>query len=131
MSESRGVYEGRLQVDDGDLQAGEGPHAGESVYHDLESNTYRFVRKGDQKHNDLHGKRVASVSGTSGPLYDEQGNKVTEGDPHHFNPLPTDEHFEQDARDSEGRLTHTRPTVHPDGESETVTSHTAAYTKGA
>lgn len=126
----KGEYEGRLQVDDGDLQAGEGPHLGASVYHDVDNDRYMFVQEGDQDHAELHHKRFALMNGTSGPLFDENGKQVFEGDAHHFFPTPDDAHFEDGAKDDNGRITNTRMLVLPDSESETATGHTKAYTGG-
>jgi hypothetical protein len=98
MKMAKGEYKGRLQVDDGDLQAGEGPHQGASVYHDLDEGGYFFVQEGEPNHFDRHHKNYpVAITGTSGPLFDADGKMVYPGDPHHFEPSPTDPHYNADA----------------------------------
>lgn len=121
------VYVGRLVcTEDGDLKADDG--SGDldelkSVYHDVENNCYRYVKAGEPTHNERHSNgNTLVIDGTSGPLYDAEGNLVYEGDLHHESTSPTDPHF------SEGSPKNTKSLSDPDDVAVKLTSHTEAYT---
>lgn len=127
------VYHGRLAADgDGNLLACDenGDPDGRTVYHDVEAGVYRFVEKGGLSHNERHEKRVLSMNGTSGPLFDADGKQVFAGDPHHERPLENDPHYAADGGglDKAGKPTFTRTTSLDDEAAPTATSHTEAYT---
>jgi len=68
-------------------------------------------------HNEKHSTNALEpMTGTSGTLYDENGNLVYEGDAHHDGPLPDDPHAGGISED-------------PDEIAPVATSHTEAYTK--
>jgi hypothetical protein len=68
-------------------------------------------------HNETHSTNVLEpMTGTSGTLYDENGNLVYEGDPHHEGPLEGDPHAGGLIED-------------PDEIAPVATSHTEAYSK--
>jgi hypothetical protein len=123
-----GQYEGRLATDgNGNLLADEGEHAGYGVYHDLETNTYRFVPPGSPSHNDLHHKQFAQIDGTR----DAESLEAAGGDPadenatenpHHYGVVEDDPHYDEETEN------HTRLKFLPDGQSAVVGSHTDAYT---
>ena len=88
---------------------------------DADAGGYVEVADG-QSHNDVHETNTVEISGTTGPLYDADGNLVYEGDPHHSGPLPDDEHYDADAPNN------TKADTLPDEISSTATSHTEAFT---
>jgi hypothetical protein len=83
---------------------------------------YIEVLAGDDSHNARYHQNDLDISGTTGPLFDADGNLVVPGDPHHSEPLPTDAHYDENAP---GKVT--ADTI-PDEISSTATSHTEAYT---
>lgn len=124
------VYNGRLVVVDGDLKAFDPDAVGDdienadlkSVWHDVDNNCYRYVNAGEPTHNERHHKQFAEIDGTSGPLFNADGELVYPGDMHHESILPTDAHF------SEHAPKNTALTEDNDSEAATVTGHTEAYT---
>jgi hypothetical protein len=77
---------------------------------------------GEESHNERHHSGIAhQISGTSGPLYDGEGNLVYEGDPHHVYPMPNDPHYDEDAPNK------TKTVLIPDAIASMETSHTEAY----
>lgn len=104
-------YVGRLACDgEGNLLADEGEYKGVGVYHDVESNSFKFVEDGGFSHNQRFHQAVAVIQGT------------TEDDPHHFEAQPDDAHYDPTAP---GKA---RDRFHPDAVAATQTSHTEAYT---
>lgn len=101
-----------------------GPNHGRPVIHDLDAGVYRFLEPGEASHNEVHGQRDLTMSGTSGPLFDINGDKVTDGDAHHFQPLPDDPHFDRDAPN----LTRT---VEDENKPELLTAQTEILTPGS
>lgn len=99
-----------------------GADHGKPVKYDPTTQTYVFVSDGEPSHNDDHHKSFAQINGTSGPLYDADGNQVYPGDAHHFFPAPDDPHFDED-----GGKFKTTVTTLKDDEAPTATGHTAAY----
>lgn len=90
---------------------------------DEASGGYIAVGPGEESHNERHHKgEMQEISGTTGDLYDAEGNLVIAGDPHHFEPLPTDPHY-----DPTSPTKITMQTI-PDEISAQATSHTEAYT---
>lgn len=134
-------YSGRLVVD-GDTgrlygDDGKGIHNFDGSLRDIpevawseEDQNYIFVDKGEAGHNERHSKSVADISVTSGPLFDDNGVKVFDGDPHHFKPQPGDPHYaEGEGRNRKGQITHTKLTFLSDDVAATTTGHTEAYVK--
>lgn len=80
------------------------------------------VLAGEDSHNVRYHQNDVDISGTTGPLFDEDGNLVIPGDPHHSEPLPTDAHYDPDAPNK------TKADTIPDEISSTQTSHTEAFT---
>lgn len=70
----------------------------ERVRYDGERDAYIVIGADEPSHNEVHHVgQLKEVSGTSGPLYDGDGNLVYPGDPHHFEPTPDDPHYDADA----------------------------------
>lgn len=117
------TYTGRLVCDgEGNLRAFGGEHDGRSVAFDPETESFIFIAEDAPSHNDRHGKNTIEVGvGTSGPLFDANGNRVAEGDPHHETPTPDDPHYDEHAPNK------TRLVFDDDGVAATVTGHTEAY----
>lgn len=110
MSKTEGIYKGRLQVDDGDLQAGEGEHQGKSVaFHE---GSFVFVNDGEENHNERHARAIAVITGS------------VEEDPHHTGPTEDDAHF------MPGAPNNTRIRFDRDSVAAKVTGHTEAYKGG-
>lgn len=143
-------YRGRLVVIDGKLYAhGDGttePFAMNDdgtanrdevllreVAHDPDNGMYVYIDReaGDLGHNEQHHQEFKAVNGTLPATYDAEGTLLYEGDPHHFYPLPNDPHFEEGARDTRNRLTHTKLKFDDDDIAPVVTGHTDAYMSGA
>lgn len=101
-----------------------GEDHGKPVAYDEKAGGYIFIGKEAPSHNERHGKTVVSAGeGTSGPLYDEGGNLVFPGDPHHEIPVPTDPHYDEHAENK------TRLVNDDDVVAATVTGHTEAYSE--
>jgi hypothetical protein len=127
-------YTGRLVADgDGNLFAHEDgtqdPFDEDGVVVDLkpvaydpETGGFKYIDKDDPSHNDLYSKNVVETGlATSGPLFDEKGELVFAGDPHHEMPVPTDPHFDESSPNK------TKVIDDPDEVAATATGHTEAY----
>lgn len=62
------------------------------VRYDKEAGGYIAVTDGVSHNDKHHSGEIQTISGTSGPLFDEKGNRVYDGDPHHLAPLDDDPH---------------------------------------
>lgn len=124
------IYSGRM-VTDGEGHVYAQPEGDNAPLHDEEGNllpdlvevrydpevgNYIIVEDG-RSHNEVNDNPNVPnsiINGTTGPLYDNQGMLVVEGDPHHDFPLADDPH-------ADGML------LEPDEVSHVSTGHTAAY----
>lgn len=126
------VHNARLYIDDqlGILDDDDNVRLQEVAW-EPNSRSFVAVEPGDPGHNEIHGKNDINVSnGTTGPLYDGEGNLVSPGDPHHVFPHPEDPHYAADGGtiDRKGKQTYTRVTSHDDSVAPFVTGHTKAFT---
>jgi hypothetical protein len=133
---SDGVYEGRLVADgNGNLLADEGDRAGQPVAYDKDNDNFRFLKPGEPSHNDQHHENFVGVVVTQDQDPDQPGyagspDDPAEGHEHHFGVTEDDPHYEEDATDADGRVTHTRLRTLPDSVSRMTGGHTSQHRNG-
>jgi hypothetical protein len=107
---------------------------------DADKGGYVAVKDGEPSHNERHGTgQQQLMSGTTGPLYDENGVLVFEGDPNHGGPNPDEPLAGTDPDNPDKhrqRMIETydpvtgEVTEEPEYGDPTITGHTEAYTNG-
>jgi hypothetical protein len=75
----------------------DGPNHMKPISYDPETDSYIFIAEDAPSHNDRFHKQNVSIDLTSGTLFNERGEIVYKGDPHHDGPTPDDPNYDPTA----------------------------------